>query len=163
MSRVPSTRQAPVGARATEQLPLGRQRLYLVDTSAWARLPREQTVADRLVQAHEHGQIVLALPIVLELGFSARNSKEHERVMAEVDAFPLLPFSAATSELAAALQSALWHNGRVRAAGAMDTMLAALAIEHGATVLHYDRDYENLARVEPTLSHEWVAAPGSMN
>lgn len=50
----------------------------------------------------------------------------------------------------------------MRAAGAIDTLVAALAIEHGATVIHYDADYEHIASVEPRLSHEWVAPRGSL-
>ena len=42
-----------------------------------------------------------------------------------------------------------------------DLIIAATAELHGATVLHYDRDYDRIAAVtgQPT---EWVAQPGSL-
>lgn len=60
------------------------------------------------------------------------------------------------------VQGALWRGGKVRAAGAVDTLVAALAIERGATVIRYDADDEPVASVEPRLSHEWVAPRGSL-
>lgn len=33
----------------------------------------------------------------------------------------------------------------------IDCLIAQLAIEHGATLLHNDRDYERIAKVEPQL------------
>ena len=42
-----------------------------------------------------------------------------------------------------------------------DLIIAATAEEHGATVLHYDTDYDRIAAVtgQPV---EWVAARGSL-
>ena len=46
---------------------------------------------------------------------------------------------------------------RCRAAGVtvrstIDCLIAQIAIEHGAVVLHDDRDYAHIARVEPKLT-----------
>ena len=45
---------------------------------------------------------------------------------------------------------------RCRAAGVtvrstIDCLIAQMAVEHGAVLLHNDRDYEHIARVEPKL------------
>jgi len=42
-----------------------------------------------------------------------------------------------------------------------DLIIAATAEDHGATVLHYDADYDRIAAVtgQPV---EWAAAPGSL-
>jgi hypothetical protein len=39
-------------------------------------------------------------------------------------------------------------------------MLAATAVEHGLTVLHYDRDFERLSEVTGG-GHEWVIPAGT--
>lgn len=137
--------------------------LYLVDTSVWARLPRHAAVRDRLDLAQSRGQIVLAPPIMLEVGFSARDATQWERTMTQLKAFPVLPMDVLTHEVARGLQGALWRAGKVRAAGAVDTLVAALAVQHRAVVLHYDRDYEHLASVAEGLRHEWVAPSGTLD
>ncbi len=78
-------------------------------------------------------------------------------------AFPILAPTSATHTIALGLQRALWGSGRVRAAGAFDTLIAALAVEHDATVLHYDRDYQHLGDAVGELRQEWVAPPGSID
>ena len=42
-----------------------------------------------------------------------------------------------------------------------DLIIAATAEEHGATVLHYDADYDRIAEVTGQQV-EWVAAKGSL-
>ncbi|MCL2463975.1 MAG: PIN domain-containing protein, partial [Micrococcales bacterium] len=107
------------------------------------------------------GQIVLTPPVVLELGFATRNPAEWEALHERLAAFPMLPMSADTHRIATDLQRALWRSGKVRAAGAFDTLVAALAIEYHATVLHYDADYSHLATVS-TLRQAWAVPRGSV-
>ena len=44
----------------------------------------------------------------------------------------------------------------------MDLLIAAIARRHGAVILHYDRDFDAIARVtgQPT---EWLARRGSLD
>jgi hypothetical protein len=42
-----------------------------------------------------------------------------------------------------------------------DLIIAATAEEHGATVLHYDADYDRIAAVTGQPA-EWIAARGSL-
>ena len=67
----------------------------------------------------------------------------------------------AVEQTALGLQSALWHSGRVRCVGVHDLVIAAVALVHEATVVHYDADYEHVAAVTP-LRHRWVAPCGSL-
>jgi predicted nucleic acid-binding protein len=39
-------------------------------------------------------------------------------------------------------------------------LVAAVALEHSATVVHYDRDYEHIAGAVPGFRHEWVVPAG---
>ena len=52
--------------------------------------------------------------------------------------------------------------GCVRAVGAMDTLIAAYAILNDAILLHYDREFEFVARVRTDFRHVWVAPRGSL-
>lgn len=53
------------------------------------------------------------------------------------------------------LQAALWGAGLVRAAGAVDILIAGYAIVNDATVLAADHDFDYIARVSD-LRHEYV-------
>ncbi|MCJ1677356.1 PIN domain-containing protein [Streptomyces sp. APSN-46.1] len=61
-----------------------------------------------------------------------------------------------------AAQSALAEVGCVRSAGVVDLVLAVTAARHRLTVLHYDRDFETLAK-HIDLRTRWLAEPGSID
>jgi predicted nucleic acid-binding protein len=82
--------------------------------------------------------------------------------MREIGDLTELPLTPKTRENASRLQGLLWHGGLVRAVGVFDTLTAATALEHGATVVHYDRDFELLASVCPGFTQQWVAPAGSI-
>jgi hypothetical protein len=50
--------------------------------------------------------------------------------------------------------------GKHRCAGIRDLLVAAVAEEHRATILHYDRDFDHIAEVtgQPV---RWVVPPGT--
>ena len=137
--------------------------LYVVDTSAWVRAPLHPEVQRALAALGASGVLALAPPVALEVGFSARNAQEWDTTHVGFSGFPVLPMSARTYEIARDLQGDLWHHGLVRAVGCTDLLIAAVAIEHHATVLHYDRDYELLAQVRADFRHEWIVPAGSMD
>lgn len=135
---------------------------FLVDTSAMNRVARSPEVATGLRRASQEGLLVICPPVLLELGFSARSLDDWDRLQADLADFPVLHPSPLTQPKATSLQRALWAGGKVRAVGAFDTFIAAIAMEHRATVLHYDRDFEHLGSVEPRFDHRWVAPAGSV-
>lgn len=61
-----------------------------------------------------------------------------------------------------AVQNALWTNGLLRAAGALDTVIADYAIANNAVILDYDRDFAHVASVVPELQHQWIAVRGTV-
>jgi len=63
---------------------------FLVDASAWARVPRQPTIRKSLSDASREGQVVLAPPVVPELGFSARNLAERDGLQEDLAVFPVL-------------------------------------------------------------------------
>lgn len=136
----------------------------LVDNSVWQRVrqPAVRTELDRLRTRHGAQSVLVCPPIAAEVGFSARNGPDHDAVAAALAAFDdcaVHPTSADVLDV----QNALFHGGLVRAVGALDTVIAAYALANDATVLHYDRDFEHVARVRPALEHRWIAPPGTLD
>lgn len=135
---------------------------YLIDNSVWARMPTSSVVKARVADIHQEHSICVTTAQVLEYGFSARTPSDLDSAHAAMSAFPLLAMSGRTHEIALDIQQRLWHSGRLRAAGAFDTLLAAVAIEHDATVLHYDRDFQHIAAAVGELREELVAPLGTL-
>jgi predicted nucleic acid-binding protein len=136
---------------------------YLIDNSVWQRQrqPEVKAAMSRLVSARSPRSILVCPPIVAEVGFSARSGADHDAVLHALAAFPDCEEHPTSADLLD-LQNALFNSGLVRAAGATDTLIAAYALANDATLVHYDRDYEFLARAEPALRHAWIAPPGSL-
>ncbi|HET8658619.1 MAG TPA: PIN domain-containing protein [Micromonosporaceae bacterium] len=135
--------------------------LYLIDTSAWARM-KVPVVNKRLTIILHEGAAATCLPLDLEDGRSARNFRDamsiralRARVMTE------LPITAGIATRSRDLQLALTQRGYHRAASAVDLITAATAAEYGAVVLHYDRDYDLMAEVGGPRC-EWVAPAGTL-
>ncbi|QLQ37409.1 PIN domain-containing protein [Micromonospora robiginosa] len=136
--------------------------LYLIDTSAWARL-RLPVVAKRVSAVLEEGLAATCLPLDLEDGRSARDFRDAMAIRARrAQLMVELPVTTAVSTRARDLQLALTARGYHRAASPVDLTVAAVAAEHSATVLHYDRDFDLLADVGGPRS-EWVAPPGTLS
>ncbi|MEV4543785.1 PIN domain-containing protein [Micromonospora echinaurantiaca] len=135
--------------------------LYLIDTSAWARL-RLPAVRKRVTAVLEEGLAATCLPLDLEDGRSARDFRDAMTIRARRTQLMVdLPVTAAVSTRARDLQLALTARGHHRAASPVDLTVAAVAAEYSATVLHYDRDFDLLAEVGGPRS-EWVAPPGTL-
>ena len=132
---------------------------YLVDNSVWARAVAGDTgVITRLrsIESAPSDLFVTCPPQVLEFCHSARTPAEHARYRERISlGFPLE--HAPDESLVLGVQSALWNAGLVRAAGAVDILIAAYAIVNDATVLAADRDFESIAKVTD-LRYEYVAS-----
>lgn len=131
---------------------------YLVDNSVWARaIGGDARMVARLrrIERAPSDLFVTCPPQVLEFCHSARTSAEHERYRDRIClGFPLE--HAPDESLVLDVQAALWNAGRVRAAGAVDILIAAYAMVNDATVLAADLDFVHIAKVTD-LRHEYVA------
>lgn len=139
--------------------------VYLLDNSLVQRLPRWPEVSEALGQLVARGDLMASSEIaVLEAGFSARSAVEHSRI---VDVLArdmlLLPLTPEVGMVAVDLQTAMFESGRGRAAGVPDLLQAAIALVHGAVLVHYDADYELLGEVETRLRQQWVVPRGSVD
>lgn len=137
----------------------------LLDNSAWARLGVPTLAAERvdeIADALEQRRIATCLPFLLEAGYSARGVREHDDVIEELLALPLLHIDEAIERRAIDAQRQLARSGHHRLAP-VDLILAAVADSHRVGVLHYDGDYDILAgKTELRFDSVWLAPRGTL-
>jgi predicted nucleic acid-binding protein len=128
--------------------------MVLVDCTVWIDLLRGSSnpPVERLRRLLTQGDACVAGVIVQELLQGAASPAHLERLQARFLALPILPTRPQGQTHAAA--GALY--ARCRWAGVTprsphDCLIAQLAIEHEVPLLHDDRDFEQLAIVEPML------------
>jgi predicted nucleic acid-binding protein len=133
---------------------------FLADTSALARL-RHPPVRAALGPLIEAGLVATCGVIEFGLGWATRSGKDFDELRADRDAgYEWLPVHDEDWRRALAVQAALWHQGRVRAVGFPDLLIAAVAERERVTVLHYDSDYDVIAEVTGQAVH-WVVPRGT--
>lgn len=136
--------------------------MLLVDTSAWARW-RKPGARERLANAMENGELVVCLPFLLEVGYSARSAAAHKTLIRDLALLPRVELGPDVERLALRAQSELAAVGHHRLAP-NDIVLAACAHHSGHGVLHYDRDYDVIAsHTSLEFASEWVAPAGSLD
>lgn len=126
---------------------------YLVDKSAWAR-QRHPSVAAAIELVAD--RIVMIDVIMMELLYSARSADDYESMRTDLRALTHVPTGEPTWRLALRLQALLARGGRHRAASIPDLLIAATAIQHNLTVLHYDRDFEVIGETFPVFGQRPV-------
>ncbi len=123
----------------------------IVDDSVLSRIAVGE-IPPAALDPYVHDEYVLATctPHLLEALYSARSPKEWaDDYRMRWSLLTVLHADRETHAIAVELQRRLWNSGNVRAAGPVDTMIAAIAIQHGAIVVHRDSDYERIAEVAP--------------
>lgn len=134
---------------------------YLVDKSALARMRREP-VRRRLAPLIEGGLAATCAVIDLEVLYSARSSGDYSAIRQRRElAYQRVPLTEATFVRALEVQAQLAKTGHHRVA-IPDLIVAAAAEQAGLTVLHYDRDYDAIARVTDQPM-QWVVPRGSVD
>jgi hypothetical protein len=133
---------------------------YLVDTSVLTRL-RHSSVRTALEPLATGGQVARAGISDLEVGFSARNLREWTQLAEALAAFPLIETDAGHVRRARQVQRLLASRG-LRGRKVPDLLVAAAAEERGLSLLHYDADFDVIARVTGQPC-EWVVPAGSID
>ena len=143
-------------------VPVGPGQLYLIDTSAHARInnPSARNVIAGLIADRAAATCVT---VDLEAGYSGR-SIEDVRAIAERrrNLYVVLPISEVIAERARDVQVRMAARGHHRAAGVVDLLTAAVAEHHGAVVLHYDADFEHIAATTGQ-PHAWIVPRGTVD
>ncbi|MGA4542963.1 PIN domain nuclease [Uniformispora flossi] len=134
----------------------------MIDSSAAVRMFRPK-VEDHWHSAARQGRVAMCAPTELELQFSARSRSEFQEMREQFEqlyAWQVVPEDGWSS--AQRLQRDLLDAGAHRSAGVVDLLVAVTALRHRLTVLHYDRDFDTIAKVTGQQV-EWLASPGSLN
>jgi predicted nucleic acid-binding protein len=127
--------------------------MLLLDSSVWIDVHRgTQTDATRYVDTRdEHEELATTGIIFQEVLQGVRDKAEYDYVRELLwSTLVLEPREFTTYELAAQLYLKARAKGfTIRKPN--DCLIAALALEHGALLIHNDRDFIALAQVEPAL------------
>jgi predicted nucleic acid-binding protein len=128
--------------------------MLLVDSSVWIdQLRGIESVATRFVaERDDFEDVAITAAIYQEVLQGANNDKTFARLRCMLDALTLLePDGLSTYALAAQLYRQARGQGlTVRKPN--DCLIAAIALEHGALLIHSDRDFYALASIAPQLS-----------
>ena len=132
---------------------------FLIDKSALARYPKP-SVNEVIHPLHTAGVLAVCGAVELEVMSSARSKADADRVRAGLGAFDWLSTPDEAWDRALKVQEQLIVAGNWKAVSLPDLIIAATAERHGATVLHYDGDYDMIAAVtgQPT---RWVVPAGT--
>ena len=133
---------------------------YLADTSALARL-HKPAVAAVLGPLIEAGLVATCGVIESEIAWATRSGAEFDLVRTDrEEGYEWLATHDEDWHRALDVQGVLWRTGRIRAVGFPDLLIAAVAERERVTLLHYDSDYDLIAKVTGQPM-QWVVPRGS--
>ncbi|HAM02794.1 MAG TPA: PIN domain nuclease [Acidimicrobiaceae bacterium] len=133
---------------------------HLVDTSVLTRVA-VPAVRAALEPHLTRGTAARAGISDLEIGFSARNAAEWDRLAEALDSFSLVETTDAHLRRARHVQRLLAEQS-LRGRKVPDLLVAAAAEDQGLVVLHYDADFDFIADVTGQVT-QWVAAAGTID
>lgn len=140
----------------------------LLDMSAWARVllgrvPDEER--RRFGDAVRAGEVWSSEPFLLEALSSARDGSDHARLTEDLQALPAAHADRAVFGRALEAQAELARTPEVsHRVKPIDLLVAAIAHDTSAGVLHYDHDYDTIARYSRLrVRSVWIAPRGSMS
>lgn len=132
---------------------------FLIDKSALARYPKP-SVRAAIEPLHNAGLLAICGAVELEVLHSARSKADAERIRDEMRGFDWIPTPDEAWDRALEVQTRLIAAGNWRALSVADLVIAATAERGGATVLHYDADYDMIAEITGQ-STRWVVPRGT--
>nr|WP_281390598.1 PIN domain nuclease [Sphaerisporangium rubeum] len=135
----------------------------MIDTSALWRMIRNQDIRHKWHDETKARLINICPVIEMEMFFSVQSPgqrREWRDLFHEMFGWVFVPDR--VFERALNVQSLLVGKGLHRCASPVDLLVAATAELSGLTILHYDQDYETIAKLtgQPI---RWLAPPGSLN
>lgn len=124
---------------------------------------RLAAVADRLAPLIEAGLVATTAQLDAEALYSARSPAEYEQLWSDRrQAYEYLPTGDEHWQSALRAQRALAAQGRHRAVGMNDLLIATLAAAHDVLLIHYDSDFHIAADVI-SVRHQWVVDRGTVD
>jgi predicted nucleic acid-binding protein len=134
---------------------------YLADKSALTRSDTRPEVREVIEPLLLAGRIATCGIVDLELLFSAPSPATYRELAEVLRAMPRVPVTDAAVDRALEVQMLLANQSRHRSVPLPDLLVAACAEAAGLTVLHYDADYERIAKLTGQTV-QWVVPRGSV-
>jgi predicted nucleic acid-binding protein len=133
--------------------------LFLLDKSAH-ELARRDLAARRAFETMAITGVLATCAIVeLEVLYSARNPADHRRLKKYLrEQCIWLETSDSTLSAAVDLQEAMLSAGMHRKP-IPDLVIASVAREHDAVLVHHGRDFDDIATVATDLRSQWIIPP----
>lgn len=133
---------------------------HLVDTSVISRLrhPAVRAVVDPLTEAGRLGRAGIT---DLEVGYGSRNAREWDQDMGDLSVFDLVETTAQHIRRARQVQRLLASRSQ-RGRKVPDLLIAAAAEQERLVLLHYDSDFDLIAKVTGQKC-SWVVPAGTVN
>lgn len=132
---------------------------FLVDKSAFEQQRHSAAADEVLTLLAVEGQLAICDVIALELLYSTRSAAEYELRRRHLHALSWLPMHPEVHRTARDLQQRLALRGQHRRP-IPDLLIAATALVHEATVLHYDKDFDAIAEIS-SLRAQWIIPRGT--
>jgi hypothetical protein len=127
----------------------------------WARDRRFPRLASWFNAQVTVGRVLVCDLVVLELIRLTPNESRAREVTARLDAFESVAMGPQLWKRARELQTLLSANGDHRRVPSVDLLIGVAAEQAGVPLVHYDRDYERLARVSG-LQQRWLVPDGAL-
>jgi predicted nucleic acid-binding protein len=134
---------------------------YLADTSVYVVRARDQRVQRRFEELLAEGRLAACQMTALEFLNNTPDPTSYEAIWGALSGHRWADVTASAMSRAMDVHRLLAATSQHRNFSLPDLIIAATAEQHGATVLHYDADYDRIAAVtgQPT---EWVAPAGTI-
>ncbi len=133
---------------------------HLLDSSVLTRLG-QPTVREAIEPRAKRSELARAGISDLEIGYSARNAAEWDRLLEALNAFELVETTSAHLRRARQVQRLLASKHQ-RGRKIPDLLVAAAAEAENLAVLHYDADFDRIAAVTGQPC-KWVVPAGSVD
>ncbi len=127
--------------------------MILVDTSVWIEFLKGDShwTKERLKEKIGDRETIAYIDLILlEIIQGIRGRSDRENLELRFRSFVDLPVKRSTVMLAAEIYQDLQRKG-IRIRSIIDCLIASVAIETGAVLLHKDRDFDHIARFYPVI------------
>lgn len=135
---------------------------FLADKSALARLRTQAPVREALDPLMLEGEVATCGIVDLEVLYSASSPRNYRDTADSLNGLPRAPLDESCVKRALEVQAMLAKRSQHRAVPLPDLLIAACAERAGLTVLHYDADFERIAKMTGQAV-QWVVPRGSVS
>lgn len=134
---------------------------FLADKSALTRRATRPEVRDALEPILLAGEVATCGIVDLELLYSATSRATYRALTEALRGMPRVAVEDACVERALQVQAMLAERSQHRAVPLPDLLVAACAERAGLAVLHYDADFERIAKLTGQAT-QWIVPRGSV-